>query len=72
MFVIAGMSSYFALSKRSVKEFAKERVNKLLIPLLVGLVTIVPVQTYVADVFTMDMTGIFLNIMRFTLPDLQI
>ena len=59
LFVIAGMSSYYALSHRSVKEFVKERVNKLLIPLLVGLVTIIPVQTYVADVFHNGYSGNF-------------
>ena len=59
LFVIAGMSSYFALSKRSVKEFIRERVNKLLIPLLVGLVTVVPIQTYVADVFHNGYDGNF-------------
>lgn len=59
LFVIAGMSSYFALSNRNVKEFAKERTNKLLIPLLVGLVTIVPIQTYVADVFHNGYDGNF-------------
>lgn len=59
LFVIAGMSSYYALSHRSVKEFVKERVNKLLIPLLVGLVTIIPVQTYVADVFHNGYNGNF-------------
>lgn len=51
LFVIAGMSSYYALSFRSAKEFVGERVKKLLIPLLVGLITIVPIQTYIADVF---------------------
>lgn len=59
LFVIAGMSSYYALSHRSSKEFVKERVNKLLIPLLVGLLTIIPVQTYVADVFHNGYEGSF-------------
>lgn len=59
LFVIAGMSSYYALSHRSVKEFVKERTNKLLIPLLVGFVTIIPIQTYIADVFHNGYAGNF-------------
>lgn len=49
LFVIAGISAYYALSNRSTKEFLLERVKKLLIPLLVGVITIVPMQTYIAD-----------------------
>ena len=59
LFVIAGMSSYYALTHRTTGEFVKERVNKLLIPLLVGIVTIVPIQTYIADVFHNGYKGNF-------------
>ena len=51
LFSIAGISSAYALKKRSGKKYAKERVTKLLIPLVFGLVTIIPMQTYIADVF---------------------
>jgi glucans biosynthesis protein C len=51
LFTIAGISSAYALKKRSGKEYAKERVFKLLIPLLFGIVIIIPVQSYIADVF---------------------
>lgn len=51
LFTIAGISSAYALKKRSGKEYAKERVFKLLIPLLFGMVIIIPVQAYIADVF---------------------
>jgi hypothetical protein len=51
LFAIAGISSAYALKKRSGKEYAKERVFKLLIPLLFGIVTIIPMQSYIADVF---------------------
>ena len=59
LFVIAGISAYYALSNRSTKEFLLERVKKLLIPLLVGVVTIVPMQTYIADRFHNGYTGNF-------------
>ncbi|PRR83578.1 acyltransferase family protein [Clostridium vincentii] len=51
LFAIAGISSAYALKKRSGKKYSKERVSKLLIPLMFGLVTIIPLQTYIADVF---------------------
>lgn len=59
LFVIAGMSSFYALSLRSAGEYVKERVKKLLIPLLVGLVTIIPLQTYIADIFHNGYDGSF-------------
>jgi surface polysaccharide O-acyltransferase-like enzyme len=48
LFVIAGYSAYSALQKRTVKEYSSERVKRLLIPFLFGLVLIVPIQGYVA------------------------
>lgn len=48
LFVIAGYSAYSALQKRSVREYSGERVRRLLIPFLFGLILIVPIQGYVA------------------------
>lgn len=49
MFVLAGISSSFALKKRSAKEYIKERVSKLLVPLIFGILLLIPVQTYFAE-----------------------
>ncbi|NLK96338.1 MAG: acyltransferase family protein [Clostridiales bacterium] len=57
LFVLAGISSYYALTKKSSKEYLSERIHKLLIPLLVGLVVIIPAQTYIADVFYNGYSG---------------
>jgi hypothetical protein len=57
LFAIAGISSAYALKKRSGSEYARERVFKLLIPFLFGMVIIIPVQTYIADVFHNGYTG---------------
>ena len=57
LFTIAGISSAYALKRRSGKEFAKERVSKLLIPLLFAMVLIIPIQSYIADVFHNGYTG---------------
>lgn len=48
LFVIAGMCAKYSLEKRTVKEFIHERVQKLLIPFISGLVLLVPFQTLFA------------------------
>src|SRR5690606_16631767 len=47
LFVISGMGTYYALSKRSARQFALERINRLLLPLAVGMLFIVPPQIYI-------------------------
>lgn len=51
LFVIAGMSARYALEKRTNKEFIMQRINKLLIPFISGLVLLVPFQTLYARKF---------------------
>lgn len=51
LFVLAGMSSRYALRRRTPGEFARERLARLGIPLDVGLVLVVPPQAYVARVW---------------------
>ena len=50
LFLLAGMSAYFALRKYSAKEFLKERARRLLIPFIFGLVAVVPPQAYIARI----------------------
>ena len=57
LFAIAGMSSAYALKKRTAKEYAQERVLRLLVPIVSGLVLIVPPQAYYADVFHNGYSG---------------
>ena len=47
LFVISGMGTYFALSKRTGKQYRKERLVRLCIPLAVGILLIVPPQVYI-------------------------
>ena len=51
LFAVAGISSYYALEKRSTGEYVKERFSKLLLPLFFGVLLIVPVQTYLAGMY---------------------
>ena len=46
LFFLAGCSTYFALRKRSGGEFAWERVKRLLVPLVFGILILIPPQTW--------------------------
>ena len=46
LFVISGIGSWYSLGSRSAAEFARERLRRLGVPLLVGLLTLVPLQVY--------------------------
>lgn len=50
LFVLAGISTAYALKIRSSKEYTKERFMKLGIPLLSGVALVIPVQSYISDV----------------------
>ncbi len=45
-FLLAGISTYYALNFRTKDEYAKERVKRLLIPLIFGILIVVPPQVY--------------------------
>ena len=51
LFALAGMSARYALEKRTNKEFVIQRVNKLLIPFISGMILLVPFQTLYARKF---------------------
>lgn len=61
MFVIAGISAYYALQKRAPGQYVKERFLRLLVPFLVGILLIVPIQGYLASVQQYGYTGGYLN-----------
>jgi glucan biosynthesis protein C len=50
LFIIAGMSTYFALKKRGSGQYLHERVLRLLIPLLFGIAVLVPLMTYITQI----------------------
>jgi hypothetical protein len=47
-FLLAGVGSWFALRKRSGRQFISERFGRLVIPFTVGAILIQPFQTYIA------------------------
>jgi len=65
LFVLAGMSARYALEKRSTREFIRQRIGKLLIPFLTGLVFIIPFQTFYARKFFDNYTGSIWDNLRY-------
>lgn len=59
LFVLAGISTRFALQKRTTKEYLVERTQKLLIPLLFGTIVLMPIMSYIGDVFNCSYKGGF-------------
>jgi Acyltransferase family len=46
LFLVGGASAWFALGSRTRSQYLRQRINRLLIPFLVGVATVVPVQVY--------------------------
>jgi len=47
LFLVSGMGTYYALRKKSGKEYLGERTKRLLLPLIFGILFIVPPQIYI-------------------------
>lgn len=61
LFLLAGISTKYALQKRNFKQYLVERVNKLLIPLLFGTAVLMPVLSYIGDKFNHSYSGGFFS-----------
>ena len=61
LFVISGISAFIALQKRTTAQFLKERVSKLLVPFIAGLVFLLPIMSYFAVRFQQGYTGGYLE-----------
>lgn len=59
LFVLAGVSTKFALQKRTNKEYIIERVKRLFVPFLFGTIFLMPVMAYIADKFNCSYNGGF-------------
>ena len=64
LFLIAGMAIWYSLSKRTASEFVVERVKRLFIPLIFGVVVIVPPQIWVREIFKLPLEerGVFFDL----------
>lgn len=59
LFLIAGISTKFALQKRTAAQYVSERCKRLLIPFLFGTLMLMPPQAYLADTFNYGYNGNF-------------
>ncbi len=57
LFVISGMGTYYALGKRSGKQFSTERIIRLFVPLVIGMLLIVPPQVYIERITNTQYSG---------------
>ncbi len=57
LFFVAGVSTWYALQKKDARHYLKERVLRLLIPLVLGIILIVPIQGYMARMRQGTLTG---------------
>ncbi|MFT3983799.1 MAG: acyltransferase [Lachnospiraceae bacterium] len=61
LFVLAGISARLALRKKTYGCFIRERIRKLLLPLIAGMCTAVALMAYYADKFHNGYQGSFLS-----------
>lgn len=61
LFVLAGISSNYALKKRSNKQFVAERFEKLMVPFLFGLLFLIPAVTYISEIYFNNYQGTYLH-----------
>ncbi len=68
-FLVAGAGSYFALRRRSNRQYIGERVNRLLIPFIVGSILLTPFQRYLEALHNERFEGSFLSFIPEWLAD---
>ena len=61
LFVISGMGTFYALSHRTLLAFNSERIKRLLIPLIFGMLFIIPPQVYFEKLANQDFTGSYVD-----------
>jgi glucans biosynthesis protein C len=71
-FVLAGAASWFALHSRSPRQFLRERSLRLLVPLLIGLLLLSPLQAYFEALNHGTFAGSFLQFVPWFLAQPQL
>jgi glucans biosynthesis protein C len=61
LFIISGSATYFALGFRSAGQYIRERILRLLIPLLFGILTYIPLTTYIQHSRTISLPEAYLG-----------
>jgi glucan biosynthesis protein C len=61
LFVLAGASTYLSLGRRNRRGYAVERVRRLLVPFLFGMLVLIPPQTWYGARFNTGYPGSYLH-----------
>lgn len=61
LFLLAGCSTYLALARRTRGEYAVERVTRLLVPFVFGVLVLIPPQTWFGSRFNTGYRGSYLD-----------
>ncbi len=61
LFVISGMGTAFALGKRTISQFIKERNTRLGVPFIFGMLVIIPPQVFVERVINEQFQGSYFD-----------
>ncbi len=59
MFLLAGLSTKYALNRRSYRQFILERIKRLLVPFIFGTLIFCPILAYFGDKNNLNYTGSF-------------
>lgn len=71
LFMISGVASAFMLKKLAPRQFVRQRSHRLLLPLLFGMLVIVPPQSYLEAVEKAAYQGSYIEFMTFYLKAYQ-
>jgi fucose 4-O-acetylase-like acetyltransferase len=61
LFLLSGMGTAFALGFRRANQYVKERVYRLLIPLIFGMLVLIPLQVYYEHLNKLSFQGSYLK-----------
>ena len=71
LFVISGSATYFALGVRSVRQYIRERFLRLFVPLIVGILTDIPLTTYIQHSKITSLAEAYLGFFHFDFAHLD-
>ena len=71
LFIISGGATYFALGFRSAGQYIQERFLRLLVPFIFGVLTLIPLTTYIRRSRVLSLPEHYAGFFRFDLEHLD-
>jgi hypothetical protein len=71
LFILSGAATYFALGFRSAGQYLRERFLRLLVPFLFGVLTFIPLTTYIRRIGAVSLWEHYAGFFRFDLEHLD-